>query len=74
MTLNNRIKSTLCELLHINGGWHRDDLHDIGQAVFRCGIDSVSRTKQAYHFDDITITKEDYDQWVKQNGSKQHDD
>ena len=67
MTQDERIKSTLCELIHINGGWHCDDIIIIGRAAFRCGINLTRRTAQAYHFDEYTITNEDYDQWVKQN-------
>ena len=66
MTQDERIKSTLCELIHINGGWHCDDLSITGWAAFRCGINLTSRTAQAYQFDEYTITNEDYDQWVKQ--------
>ena len=74
-TLNTRIKDALCELLHINGGFNTGwNAPKLVQAASRCGIDLTSRTADAYHFDDIIITKEDYDQWAKQNATKPHAD
>lgn len=67
MTQDERIKATLCELININGGWHCDDISITGRAASRCGINLTSRAAKAYHFDEYTITNEDYDQWVKQN-------
>lgn len=70
MTINTRIKDTLCELLHINGGWYayRDNLLPFADALFRCGVARAFHdTSIGYVVDDITITKEDYEQWVKRS-------